>query len=119
MAHFTVQEIIIFSRLGIITGDDKSPKLQVILFLESMVQKHDDSVIITLEMSDVAKLFEEWQTHHQLTTKIPIIKLGCIIHHLKINGITKGQRKSSGNTKIFNIKQIKDHFNARATQEPQ
>ena len=94
-------------------------KNQVQMFIKDLITKYNDEIILELLICDISILFYDWRNKNNMMNCIDTTNLGVIIYNLKINGITKGQRKSSGNTKIFNIKQIKDHFNAGATQEPQ
>ena len=94
-------------------------KEHVLLFIKDMITKYEDDVVLELLISDISILFYDWRNRHDMINCVDTTNLGVIIHHLKINGISKGRRKTTGNTKIFNIKQIKDHFKEGATQTPQ
>jgi hypothetical protein len=85
-------------------------KEHIILFIKDMINKHSEDITIELLLDDVSKLFTEWRNSKNLTYEIDNTNLGVLIYHLKINGITKGKRKNTGNTKRFNIKQIKEYF---------
>ncbi len=93
------------------TKYDKSQiKDQVINFIKYIIDKNNEDAILELLVSDLNKLFYEWRHNNNIVNSIDNTNLGVIVHHLKINGITKGKRKSSGNSKTFNIKLIKEHF---------
>ena len=130
MTHFTELETQIYSKRGTVSHNTPDIEIvpqysktqikeHIILFLKNLVSKHTGDITIELLLNDVAKLFTEWRNINNLKYEIDNTNLGVLIHHLKINGISKGRRQNTGNMKKFNIKQIKDHFNAGATQEPQ
>ena len=98
---------------------DKSQiRSQITNFIKYIANRNSSDSILELLVSDLNKLFYEWRHNNNIINSIDNTNLGVVIHHLKINGISKGRRKSSGNTKIFNIQQIRDHFNEGTTQTP-
>jgi hypothetical protein len=129
MTHFTELETQIYSKRGTISRNTPEatilPKFNksqikdhIILFIKNMVSKHTGDITIELLVSDIAKLFKEWQNSNNYIYDIDNTNLGVLLHHIKIKGISKGRRKNTGNMKKFNIQQIKDHFNEGATQTP-
>jgi len=113
-----IKELIKKTQFGL-QYDKLQYKNHVVMFIKDLITKYNDETILELLISDISILFYDWRNKKDIMNCIDSTNLGVIIHHLKINGITKGQRKSSGNTKIFNIKQIREHFNTGATKEPQ
>jgi hypothetical protein len=94
-------------------------KDNVMQFLKAMVDKHPEGAIIRLYSLDAFNEYCIWAGENNVIVNIKIetfnendmnvTRFGVIIRHLKIKGITT-IRKRKANMKIFNMKEIKDHF---------
>jgi hypothetical protein len=80
-------------------------------FIKDLASKYDEDTEIEIKMSIINILFYEWKARNSIDCGIDTGNLGLVIYNLKIDGITKGKRSTSGNSKKFNFKQIKDYFN--------
>jgi len=79
-------------------------------WLKSFTIDNDDQEEVELLGSETLDLFQGWKTLNNIKFDINSIKLGVKLINLKIEGIQKGKHKKKGDTKIFNIKLLKEHF---------
>ena len=84
----------------------KSPIEQ---WLESFTREHmnDDKECIELLGSEIYELFKNWCSENGIKYEIDSRKLGIRLTNMKINGIYKGKHTMKGETKIFNITELK------------
>ena len=83
----------------------KSPIEQ---WLESFTREHDDTEsIIELFGIEVYELFKNWCSDNGIKYEIDSRKLGVRLTNMKINGIYRGKHTNKGETKIFNITELK------------
>jgi hypothetical protein len=59
---------------------------------------------------DLFVLFNEWCKKCNIEYKINIQAFGVRLKRLNINGIEKGKHTNKGETKVFNIEKLKNHF---------
>ncbi len=84
----------------------KSPIEQ---WLESFVREHseDENKRIELFSNDVYELFKQWCLTNGVKYEINSLKLGVRISNLKLNGISKGRHTKKGDTKYFDVTELK------------
>jgi hypothetical protein len=84
----------------------KSPIEQ---WLESFTREHmnDDKECVELLGSEIYELFKNWCGENGIKYEIDCRKLGIRLTNMKINGIYKGNHTMKGETKIFNITELK------------
>ena len=83
----------------------KSPIEQ---WLECFTREHDDTdSIIELFGIEVYELFKNWCSDNGIKYEIDSRKLGVRLTNMKINGIYRGKHTMKGETKIFNITELK------------
>ena len=85
----------------------KSPIEQ---WLESFTREHmnDDKECIELLGSEIYELFKKWCGENGIKYEINVFKLGVKLINMKIHGIYKGKHTKKGETKIFNITELKN-----------
>jgi hypothetical protein len=88
----------------------KSP---IELWLIDFIYANSDREIITYQSIDVYKLFVEWCKNNNPDFKITSIQFSIKIKQLNIKGIQKGVHNRHGETKIFNINELKKNFNLK------
>jgi hypothetical protein len=86
----------------------KSPIEQ---WLCDFINKNIDKDIITYKSSDIYNFFIEWCKINNPDYKITSIQFAVRLKQLNIKGIEKGQHTKKGETKNFNINELKIHFN--------
>lgn len=62
-------------------------------------------------------LFNEWLTERKIPYDINCVKLGVRLANMKISGIKKGRKTKKGDTKIYDITELKKHFKIGALVE--
>ncbi len=77
------------------------------LWLYDFTIENIDKDIITFQSRDIYKLFMEWCTNNNPDYKITSVQFGIRLKHLNISGIQKGFHTKKGETKIFNINDLK------------
>lgn len=82
----------------------KSPIEQ---WLESFTREHDDVEIIELFGIEIYELFKNWCNENGIKYEIDSRKLGIRLTNMKITGIYKGKHTMKGETKMFNIAELK------------
>jgi phage/plasmid-associated DNA primase len=82
----------------------KSPIEQ---WLESFTREQDDVETIELFGIEVYELFKNWCSNNGIKYEIDSRKLGVRLINMKINGIHRGKHTNKGETKIFNITELK------------
>ena len=85
----------------------KSPIEQ---WLESFTREHNDVEIIELFGIEIYELFKSWCSENGIKYEIDSRKLGVRLTNMKINGIYKGKHTNKGETKLFNIAELKKTF---------
>lgn len=82
----------------------KSP---IELWLESFIREHDDVEIIELFGIEIYELFKNWCSENGIKYEIDSRKLGVRLTNMKIHGVYKGKHTMKGETKMFNITELK------------
>jgi len=82
-------------------------------WLKSLVyenfNKTDDIELLGV---DIFNKFEHWKKRNGFEKyEINSVKLGVRLKNMNIKGIHKGKHTKRGETKIFNIKELKEHYN--------
>ena len=87
----------------------KSPIEQ---WLESFTREHINESKDCIELSgkDVYDLFKQWCNDNGIKYEIDSRKLGIRLINMKISGVTKGRHTNKGETKFFNISELKHTF---------
>lgn len=87
----------------------KSPIEQ---WLESFTREHmnDNNKCIELLGIDIYELFKSWCNSNGIKYDINAVKLGVKLINMKINGVSKGRHTMKGDTKLFNIDELKITF---------
>jgi phage/plasmid-associated DNA primase len=83
----------------------KSPIEQ---WLESFVRENSDKEEVELYGNEIYNLFREWCADNGIKYEITCVKLIVRLTNMKINGFLKGSKTKRGNTKIFNISELKE-----------
>lgn len=88
----------------------KSPIEQ---WLESFTREHmnDSKECIELLGTEIYELFKHWSNSNGIKYDINAVKLGVKLINMKINGVSKGRHTMKGDTKLFNISELKNTFN--------
>ena len=81
------------------------------LWLKHFINQNINSNEIELLGKETFDLFQQWATTHKFKYEINSVKLGVHLSNLKINGIKKGKHTNKGDTRIYNIPELKAHFN--------
>lgn len=84
----------------------KSPIEQ---WLESFTREHMNESIECIELlgKEIYELFKLWCNDNGIKYDINSLKLGVRLTNMNINGISKGSHTKKGETKIFNISELK------------
>jgi hypothetical protein len=84
----------------------KSPIEQ---WVESFTREHmnDSKECIELLGTEIYDLFKHWCSENGIKYEIDSRKLGVRLTNMKINGIYRGKHTNKGETKIFNIAELK------------
>lgn len=84
----------------------KSPIEQ---WLESFTREHMNESIECIELlgTEIYELFKSWCNDNGIKYDINSLKLGVRLTNMNINGISKGSHTKKGETKIFNISELK------------
>ena len=87
----------------------KSPIEQ---WLESFTREHmnDDKECIELLGTEIYELFKHWSNLNGIKYDINAVKLGVKLINMKIKGVSKGRHTMKGDTKFFNINELKTTF---------
>jgi hypothetical protein len=87
----------------------KSPIEQ---WLESFTREHmnDPKECIELLGTEIYELFKDWSNSNGIKYDINAVKLGVKLINMKINGVSKGRHTMKGDTKLFNISELKNTF---------
>ena len=87
----------------------KSPIEQ---WLESFTREHmnDSKECIELLGTEIYELFKHWSNSNGIKYDINAVKLGVKLINMKINGVSKGRHTMKGDTKLFNISELKNTF---------
>lgn len=85
----------------------KSPIEQ---WLESFTRENIDRDIVELLGSEIYELFKKWCNDNGIKYDVDSRKLGIRLTNMKINGISKGRHTMKGETKFFNITDLKKLF---------
>lgn len=79
-------------------------------WLEYFTLQNFDREEVELLGSETVALFKDWCKLNAINYEIDARKLGVRISNLKISGIKKGNHTRKGETKLYNIAQLKAHF---------
>ncbi len=81
-------------------------------WLECFTREHmnDEKDIIELFGTEIYELFKQWSNSNGIKYDINAVKLGVKLTNMKINGISKGRHTRNGDTKLFNITELKNTF---------
>ena len=81
-------------------------------WLECFTREHmnDSKVCIELLGTEIYELFKQWSNSNGIKYDINAVKLGVKLINMKINGISKGRHTRNGDTKLFNISELKNSF---------
>lgn len=81
------------------------------MWLKHLVYQREKEYEVELLPKEIFQLFQEWATTNNFKYDVNSVKLGVRLSNLKINGIKKGKHTNKGDTRIFNIPELKAHFN--------
>jgi hypothetical protein len=81
-------------------------------WLECFTREHmnDCKECIELLGTEIYELFTNWCSGNGIKYDINVVKLGVKLINMKINGVSKGRHTARGDTKIFNICELKTAF---------
>jgi len=79
-------------------------------WLEAFTIEHHKKESVELLGNETCNLFKNWCKSNGINYDIDARKLGVRMKNLKISGVEKGRHTNRGETKIFNINRLKDHF---------
>lgn len=85
----------------------KSPIEQ---WLESFVRENSDKGEVELYGNEIYNLFRGWCAENGIKYEITCVKLIVRLTNMKLNGLCKGSKTKRGNTKIFNISELKKNL---------
>ena len=80
------------------------------MWLEYFVLQNEAEETVEKLGSEILDLFQEWKHTNNIKYETNTTKLSVNLSNLKIKGISKGKHTKHGNTKIFDIKVLKQHF---------
>ena len=88
----------------------KSPIEQ---WLESFIREHinDHNEYIELLGTEIYELFKHWRDSNGVKYEVDSRKLGVRLTNMKFNGVHKGKHTNKGETKLFNITELKKTLN--------
>jgi len=79
-------------------------------WLKSFTLDNYEKEEVELLGSEACKLFKKWCSENSVEYEINATKFGVRLCLLKIDAITKGKHTNKGETKIYNINGLKNHF---------
>jgi hypothetical protein len=87
----------------------KSPIEQ---WLESFTREHmnDSKECIELLGTEIYELFKQWCNLNGIKYDISSLKMGVKLINMKFHGLSRGKHTNRGETKIFNIRELKHTF---------
>ena len=80
------------------------------MWLKDYVYENMNEETIILTGKQVFTQFEGWRIEHNINYNTTPQKLGIKISNLRLTGIEKGEHTRNGETKIYNIKELKKYF---------
>lgn len=80
------------------------------MFLKSFTYDHINETNIEQTGKEMFELFTSWKINNGIKWDSNPQKLGVSITYLNLRGITKGRHTNHGDTKIYNIPLLKQHF---------
>jgi hypothetical protein len=82
-------------------------------WLESFTREHigNNNDNVELFGVEIYELFKTWCATNGVKYEINALKLGVKLTNLKLNGISKGRHTKKGDTKMFNIQELKNTLN--------
>lgn len=86
-------------------------KTPIELWLENYVSEHYNETEIELLGSEVFRNFDNYRQSCKFKFEITLNKLIMSLYNLRLDGIKKGKHTNRGNTIIFDIVSLKNHFN--------
>lgn len=81
------------------------------MWLKHLTYQHQNDYEVELLPKEIFQKFQEWATTNNFKYDVNSVKLGVRLSNLKINGIKKGKHTNKGDTRLFNIPELKAHFN--------
>jgi hypothetical protein len=81
------------------------------MWLKQFVIDHEDHEIVEALGSITFNKFNNWKEANKVKFEVSSAKLGVMLSNLNIPGIEKGRHTNKGDTKYYNIKLLKKHFN--------
>ena len=81
-------------------------------WLESFTREHCNDIEENIELlgTEIYELFKTWCNENGIKYDIDSRKLGVRLINMKINGISKGKHTNKGETKLFNIIDLKKKY---------
>jgi hypothetical protein len=79
-------------------------------WLKHFVTMNFDKGSIRLTSKECFDKFNEWASSVNIDYKLNIVKFGVRLKHLNVNGVEKGPPTNKGETKVFDIEKMKQHF---------
>jgi len=80
-------------------------------WLRSFTMDNASENIVQMHAKECFDLFIGWCKENKVEYNINAIKFGVRLTNLKINGVSSGDRTSTGVKRIFDISKLKKHFN--------
>lgn len=80
-------------------------------WLRSFTMDNANENIVQMHAKECFDLFIGWCKENKVEYNINAIKFGVRLTNLKINGVSSGDRTSTGVKRIFDISKLKKHFN--------
>ena len=82
-------------------------------WLESFTREHCNDIEENIELlgTEIYELFKTWCCVNGIKYDIDSRKLGVRLTNMKINGISRGKHTNKGETKLFNIIELKKKYN--------
>lgn len=89
-------------------GINESPIEQ---WLKYFVEQNSELETVTLACGRVYDTFKSWCEINKVKYDVTSVKFAVRLKNLKIDGVEKGQHTKKGNTVLFDIEKLKNHFN--------
>ena len=79
-------------------------------WLKDFTLENIDKEQVELLPNNQFELFNDWCKKNSNDYKLTSLKLGVRLSNMNIKGLLKGNHTKKGNTRIFDIKLLKQHF---------
>lgn len=112
----TIPDVDKFNRLPIPITDYQTNLKQLSVspienWLEALTLENYDKEYVELLGCEASSMFKKWCSDNNIEYAIDSRKLGIRLTNLRINGILKGKHTYKGESKIYDINELKKHFN--------